>query len=241
MLGFPWSGRGSRWGVWQVGFIDGAFTCLIVGPSEPPPDSHQSIIGWLRLNVPSDVQSVQRDKWGGLFFLSLFEAFNTTRSAVSQASTHQDHVSLPTKWRDEKLESSICWVRSCQCMCDESWKSSPSRPPPGRVKHTPENIKLTFPHQKKKKKTVQQSVKMTQMVLRRILFTAGFTSQTFTAPLLPRFCTQTPAFMTWQRFCKHVPSSDSPAHVFSAINTINNILQNASPGALRQLAAVHVH
>lgn len=70
---------------------------------------------------------------------------------------------------------------------------------------------------------------------------AGFTSQTYTVLLLPCFCTQTPAFMTWQRFCKHVPSSDSPAHVLSAINTINNILQNASPGALSRLAAVPVH
>lgn len=70
---------------------------------------------------------------------------------------------------------------------------------------------------------------------------AGFTSQTFLAPLLSHFCTQTPAFMTWQRFCKHVPSSDLPAHTFSAINTINNILQNASPAALRQSAAVRVH
>lgn len=76
--------------MWQGGFIDGAFTCLIVGPSEPPPDSHRSIIGWLRL-IASLPEGINEE---GFFFS---DAFNTTRSAISQASTHQDHVSLPTK------------------------------------------------------------------------------------------------------------------------------------------------
>lgn len=31
------------------GLVDGAFTCLIVGSTQPPPDSQRSIIGWLRL------------------------------------------------------------------------------------------------------------------------------------------------------------------------------------------------
>lgn len=31
------------------GLVDGAFTCLVVGAPQPPPDGHRSIIGWLRL------------------------------------------------------------------------------------------------------------------------------------------------------------------------------------------------
>lgn len=33
----------------RPGLVDGAFTCLVVGSAQPPPDSHRSIIGWLRL------------------------------------------------------------------------------------------------------------------------------------------------------------------------------------------------
>lgn len=91
--------------------VDAAFTCLIVGSTEPPPDSHRSIIGWLRL-IASLPKGINEE--GGFFFFLFFNAFNTTRSAVSQASTYEDRVSLPMKSRMEAgifyLLDSYKWV-----------------------------------------------------------------------------------------------------------------------------------
>lgn len=53
---------------------------------------------------------------------------------------------------------------------------------------------------------------------------ALFLRETLSAPVLLSYRGQTLDFMTWLRFCKYFPSSESLTPMLSAINRINNVL-----------------
>lgn len=107
--GFPCSGRSRRWGVWQVGFIDGAFTCLIVGPSEPPPDNHRSIIGWLHL-IASLPEGINEE---GFFFPMLLtqQSLQSLRPPPTRIMFPCQRNEETRRWKLPSVESVAANVR----------------------------------------------------------------------------------------------------------------------------------
>lgn len=93
--------------MWQVGFVDGAFTCLIVGPSEPPPDSHRSIIGWLRL-IASLPEGINEE---GFFFLSLSSKL-LTQQELQSLRPPPTRIMFPCQRNEETRSWNLPFVES---------------------------------------------------------------------------------------------------------------------------------
>lgn len=131
----------------QVGFVDGTFTCLIVGPSEPPPDSHRSIIGWLLL-IASLPEGINEEG----FFFSLSSKL-LTQQGLQSLRPPPTRIMFPCQRNDETRRWNLPSVESvAENVCVMNHENPvPPGPHLDGVKHTPENkegqsIKLTFLH-----------------------------------------------------------------------------------------------